>query len=1528
MITPPTPTTEHNNNNNFNLLNNTDNNNEYGKTEGREQENEAAEEYEGDESEEEPETEIWRANAYNNENNENEKNIFFCEDDDEEDNKLEEDEDFDFDNNNNNNDENNFDFDDDEITDDDVEDTVMCGVVPKKNMDELRLMIAHNLDSTLNLHAMTYRRLINWGETKLGVLFDTGANISLTSEKTLELLRKNNIPFILSNKQKTFTAVNGNSVTTKGSITTDKLVYNDILIPPVELHVMPTLDYDVLLSCNITLFVLFPEVYQQLVTEIAEQVWKEYGAEVTEERVLEVMKRWKGEIWVERFDELKRQHMAEGKSIDNTSTRTQQFYDVIEDDGVDKSLLNLLQCRMASTTTSPDGEPTLASSEVVGKPPDIDAFTEGKSNAETVKIPEEIQKKLDYNALLPATSKIKNESMFFEVDPNIPRQFPHYTPAAHYDKHLQEYYAQLEENDVVERVSDNSYVSPITVVSQTDKLRICVDMRKLNEHVPNYSNYIPRIMDIVRKMGNNKFFSEFDLTSAYNQVELHPDVRKYCRVRVGNTVYQYKRVVFGHKYAPTFFQSMMQRLMSGIDVLVYLDNIVVCGQTVEESWEKIGKFLDRANECGLRLNISKTQFLRERIDVLGYSVRSDGYNNQEKKVEALSKFDVAKIKTRADVLKLVGIYNFLKHTVPHMSTLMAPISEFTSSKYHGKRIKPGPEFYKAVENVRDAICKNIKMNFIRDGERPVVMTDASDVGLAGVLGVYRDGVFVPVSLWSRTLQKYERNWSANKKELAAVFYSLCNWFIDLYGRPFTLLVDHQALVHKDTLLPHEVMFFRWYQILSYLTFEIKHIPGSENYLSDFLSRYLPTGGGDSPSDAEAQDNDSDSTQDTNTTDTTPSVNTVTEVTECFLDDFPDLVFLADTQHHISHTTTPSTTDTVAYASDVGVAFLADTLDYDHVFNSITDTNTNTSTNTNTFLNMDTSTPTSTNTLTNPSNSTSTDTDRQPVLPASNQPTTHITSTNTSDPAPPPNFRTDTSADDPTSTTTDTDTSTTVDQPNTPHTKKHRVTIQETSRQQRDTLNPVTLPAPPDPDRAPALTLTDILNNKKKSRMVKFGDPLPLPDEPPREDCYEVGEIVDGEMRITHSETLQPGQSLTSKAKYATLYWTHHDNKHIGAESMVNHLRFTRELSWTGILEEARAITDSCVLCVTCNHHIRNYTFPQIQVALEPLELVQIDLAEMTEVDGLNTILMVVDVNTRHCYAEALPDKSMIEVVHALLLYISRFGNPKTIISDQGTEFVNNLMRVLAHEFKIRYNLSVAYNTSSHAIVERSIGRLREVLRRITNECEVGWPQALPHAVIVVNNLVHRTTKLPPFYAMFYRRHRTSPRSAPYFGSVKAMDWIDYVKKISAPLREALIKQHLKVRTQKEMVASKGKYIGPLKKGLYAYYRNLRPHDKLSRVQYGPTKINRVDQYGNAYLVTPHGVELATPYPASQLFLAKAIPRYESKISALVAHRMSDRGIKMFQARYQNFDGQADKWLRESEVKDTEAYKRYCKDTSI
>jgi len=131
---------------------------------------------------------------------------------------------------------------------------------------------------------------------------------------------------------------------------------------------------------------------------------------------------------------------------------------------------------------------------------------------------------------------------------------------------------------------------------------------------------------------------------------------------------------------------------------------------------------------------------------------------------------------------------------------------------------------------------------------------------------------------------------------------------------------------------------------------------------------------------------------------------------------------------------------------------------------------------------------------------------------------------------------------------------------------------------------------------------------------------------------------------------------------------------------------------------------------------------------EPFAQVAIDIIgplPVCQESGNIFILTVLDLCTHYPEAIPLNQHTAADVAQALGTVFSRFGFPQEILSDQGSDFMSELMQVFLNEFSVHHTRTSPYHPQSNGACERFNGTLKTMTRSLLDRFPDSWDTALP-----------------------------------------------------------------------------------------------------------------------------------------------------------------------------------------------------------
>ena len=386
--------------------------------------------------------------------------------------------------------------------------------------------------------------------------------------------------------------------------------------------------------------------------------------------------------------------------------------------------------------------------------------------------------------------------------------------------------------------STSPYSSPLLLVPKANgEYRPVIDFRRLNSQTVNENFPIPSIKSLLYDINKStKILSSIDLEKGYFQIPLAEDCKHLTGFTTNDGHYQFVRCPMGLKNAPVTFSRLMSLLLHdamGDGIFVYLDDILIASETVDEHKRKLSQVLGRLAEAGLTIKPSKCRFFQEKLVFLGHELSELGMRPNQLKIRAVKDFPTPN--NSKELKSFLGLSNFFRAYVKDYGSIASPLNSLLkkSIKWEWK------EEHEIAFNKLKSLLTSAPVLAFPDYNLPFeVHTDASMVGIGATLLQRVAGVPRPIAFASRKLSQAEVNYSATDREMLAIAWALKHWREVIQGYQVVVYSDHAPLVntlkptHRD---PHGRRA-RYQVTLGEFNAEIRYIKGKVNYAPDALSR--------------------------------------------------------------------------------------------------------------------------------------------------------------------------------------------------------------------------------------------------------------------------------------------------------------------------------------------------------------------------------------------------------------------------------------------------------------------------------------------------------------------------------------------------------------------------------------------------------------------------------------------------------------------------------------------------------------------
>ncbi|MCA9761261.1 MAG: DDE-type integrase/transposase/recombinase, partial [Streptococcus sp.] len=389
--------------------------------------------------------------------------------------------------------------------------------------------------------------------------------------------------------------------------------------------------------------------------------------------------------------------------------------------------------------------------------------------------------------------------------------------------------------------------------------------------------------------------------------------------------------------------------------------------------------------------------------------------------------------------------------------------------------------------------------------------------------------------------------------------------------------------------------------------------------------------------------------------------------------------------------------------------------------------------------------------------------------------------------------------------------------------------------------------------------------------------------------------------------------------------------HFQAASTFN--RLYERYYWTGMFEDVVQYINGCMVCQRhqkmkpLNHHANTQSSSSI------FEKVGIDCVfglPNTE-EGYHGIVVITDYLSKFVYAEPIKSKEGLEIEHVLWKFVTIFGPPAIILSDQGKEFTNKRVNSMLKRIGTEHRVTSAYNPRTNGLTERMNQTLCESLRKHAEKEPDCWNKWLPFVLMAYNTRVHSVSGFSPYELIFGKKMNTFS-DWQTTGTTLEQEQIatraDELSALNNDTRErAMVNIKVGQEIQRGVQDSRNRILDiPLAVGSKVFIKNEGLLNKLQPRFVGPYRIARCNPSGNYELMDAENKLLPSSYPLHKLKPLRSMEENQSdfcEVEKILEHR--DNGVEReFFVKWVNCSEDENCWVKETDFNSIEIIQEYLK----
>ncbi|MBW0549241.1 hypothetical protein O181_088956 [Austropuccinia psidii MF-1] len=258
------------------------------------------------------------------------------------------------------------------------------------------------------------------------------------------------------------------------------------------------------------------------------------------------------------------------------------------------------------------------------------------------------------------------------------------------------------------------------------------DFRALKTYTIPDRYPITRIHEKLTQLSQAKLITAIDALKGFHKNVLTENSDKQLRITVHCGIFEYLRMPFGIKNAPSHYQRMMNTIfpeeLSEGWLIIYIDDIKICPETWESHLSRLRRVLQKIVQVNMKISPKKCHFAYSELNALGHVVSGLSLGIEKNKVAAVLLKPMPQ--TKKEMQSFLGFYGYYRQHIKDFARIAESLYKLCDQQ---KVYEMTEERVKAYEELKNSLT-NAQFPLMPDWKLPFKLyIDACGEGLGAAL---------------------------------------------------------------------------------------------------------------------------------------------------------------------------------------------------------------------------------------------------------------------------------------------------------------------------------------------------------------------------------------------------------------------------------------------------------------------------------------------------------------------------------------------------------------------------------------------------------------------------------------------------------------------------------------------------------------------------------------------------------------------------------------------------------------------------